>query len=92
MAKKPRGRPFKKGEGGRPKGTLNKATIEIKALAQQLLSDPDYLHALKWRLQHGEAGAVEPLLYHYGYGKPKETLEVQSAPVPLVIDLLRSGT
>lgn len=89
---KPRGRPFKKGEGGRPKGIPNKASIEIKALAQQLLSDPDYLHALKWRLQHGEAGAVEPLLYHYAYCKPKETVAVEGPPIPLVVDLLKHGT
>lgn len=67
---------LKRGGGtGRPKGVPNKATVEIKVLARRLLSDPEYQDALERRLRRGTAGAVEPLLYHYGYGKPKETVE-----------------
>lgn len=69
-----------------------KATCEIRSLSQKLLSDPDYLNALKWRLQHGEAGAVEPLLYSYAYGKPREVISIEGPPIPLVVDLLKHGT
>lgn len=64
--------------GGPPrqKGIPNKATREIKDFAQQVLTDPDYVAALKIRLKRGTAGAVEPLLYQYGYGKPKETIDL----------------
>ena len=69
---KPRGRPFdgSKPGPGRPKGVPNRNTREIKEAARVLLEDPRYLDALIVRLREGTAGAVEPLLYHYGYGKP----------------------
>lgn len=67
--------PFKKGEGGRPKGIPNKATREIKEIARALLEDPTYLKTLEERLSKGTAGAVEGILYYYAYGKPKEQLE-----------------
>lgn len=88
--KGPRGRPFPKGVSGNPAGKPkgpNKTTVEIRAVARALLEDPDYQAALKVRLALGTAGPVEPLLYHYGYGKPKDTLEL-TRPVPLVIDFV----
>jgi hypothetical protein len=90
---KPRGRPFVKGDkrAGRKKGVPNKATLEIKAFAQKLLSDPAYVAALEQRLLTGTAGAVEPLLYHYGHGKPKETIEHSTPMRPVVVDLLQPG-
>lgn len=75
--------------GGRERGTLNKNTVEIREAARALLQDPDYLAQLKIRLFEGRAGPVEPLLYHYGYGKPKERIELEgAAPMPLVIELI----
>ena len=68
---------FKRGAGGRPPGIPNKATKEIKAIARKLLEDPDYQAALKYRLRTGEAGAVEVALYHYAYGKPKDTVLIE---------------
>lgn len=62
--------------GGRPKGVPNRATREIKDLSRRLLEDEDYQAALRRRLLRGNAGAVEPLLYHYAYGKPRETQDV----------------
>lgn len=78
----PRGRPFVKGDkrAGRPRGVPNKVTIEIRELSRGLLSDPAYLATLKQRLKKGTlAPAVWCLLYHYAYGKPKETVEVGGA-------------
>jgi hypothetical protein len=61
---------------GKPFGPdHNKGTREIKEAARALLEDPTYLTALQARLQAGTAGAVEPLLYHYAFGKPRETLK-----------------
>lgn len=82
------GRKFKKGEGGRPKGVPNKATREIKEVARGLLEAPEYLAALKRRLAKGTAGPVEVTLYHYGYGKPKETVAHEGLPPLLIIDEL----
>jgi hypothetical protein len=86
-----KGRPFPKGHKGpgRPKGVPNKLTVEIRDFAQRLLTDPAYVRALEIRLLRGTAGAVEPLLYHYAWGKPKETLALEGGARPLVIDMLR---
>ncbi len=61
---------------GRPKGSLNQRTLEAKALARGLLNDPTYRQNLHSRLLAGEAGAMEPLLWHYAFGKPKEQMEL----------------
>ena len=55
---------------------MNNHTIEAKALARQLVNDPTYRQHLLQRLQTGEAGAMEPLLWAYAYGKPKEHIEL----------------
>lgn len=60
---------------GRPKGSLNKTTTEAKALAQQLVNDPIYRENLLKRLQAGEGGQIEQIIWHYAYGKPKESIE-----------------
>ena len=60
---------------GRPKGAVNKATREIKDIASGMLSDPAYVESLRRRLTSGKAPHMEPLLHHYAYGKPKESLD-----------------
>jgi hypothetical protein len=82
------GTPFVKGDprAGRPKGTLNKASIEVKELARSLLSDPGYVANLKARLIAGECPPpVETMLWHYAYGKPKESVELTTGDGPLNI-------
>ena len=61
---------------GRPRGSLNQRTLEAKALARGLLNDPTYRKNLQKRLLTGEGGAMEPLLWAYAFGKPKEHVEV----------------
>lgn len=82
------GRPFEPGDprAGRPLGCQNKATAEVKSLARALVDDPLYREALRERLVSGDcAPAVEVLLWHYAYGKPKETVavEIQRGPALL---------
>lgn len=64
--------------GGRQKGTPNKATTEIREWAQKFLADPK---GQAMTLQQYREGKLNPtihqLLYHYAYGKPKETIEHQ---------------
>jgi hypothetical protein len=62
---------------GRPKGALNKATREIRELAQALFDDA-YWERCRARLLSGRiAPAVEAKLLAYAYGEPKQQLEVQ---------------
>ncbi len=62
---------------GRPKGSLNKRTLEAKAFARQLVCDPTYLQNLQAALGNRNVEAsLEAMLWHYAYGKPKEQLEL----------------
>jgi len=60
---------------GRPKGSQNTRTVEAKQLAQWLVSDKTYQRNLQKHVQAGETGGMEPMLWAYAYGKPKEQIE-----------------
>lgn len=66
---------LKRGGPGRPKGSLNKATLEIKDAARKLVEAPEYVMSLERRLTQGRAPHMETLLFHYAYGKPTETVD-----------------
>ncbi len=78
-------KPGHKKVGGRKKGGLNKATRDIRDMARALVEDQDYQASLQSRLRAGQASHMETLLHQYAYGKPKETVEVQSGKRPLEI-------
>lgn len=62
---------------GRPKGMGNKITQEIREIARGLLSSEKYLNVLIRRLESGDLSPqMETLLWQYGYGKPKDTVEI----------------
>ena len=62
--------------GGRRKGTSNKVTAEAKAVCAAIVDDPAYRKKLIARAKAGElAPAIEAMLWHYAYGKPKEQVE-----------------
>ena len=78
--KKPRGKgkPFRKGDprAGRPKGALNKATLEGREFARGILGSEEYREWLEARVADKSlAPQLEVMLWHYGFGKPKETHE-----------------
>ena len=74
------------GSRGRPKGVPNKASAEIREAARRLLEDEAYQRGLSVRLIKGRAPHMETLLYHYAYGKPKETMDLQVSDVSLLSD------
>ncbi len=49
----------------------------MRDVAQNLVSDPAYVTGLRQRLQRGKAPHMEPVLWYYAWGKPKETTEMQ---------------
>jgi hypothetical protein len=66
--------------GGRPKGGLNKSTLEGRAFAQQLVNDPEYRTTLRERLLAGKLPpGVESMLWFYAIGKPKEEVELSTS-------------
>jgi hypothetical protein len=77
-----RGRPFTKGNRaspGRPKGSHNRNTVDAREMAARFLGDSVYQTNLLKRLRAGKAAHLEPLLYHYAYGKPVDRLKVEGA-------------
>lgn len=63
---------------GRPRGVPNKTTRQVREIAQRLVEDPKYVASLVRRLGAGKiAPAVEVMLWHYAYGKPKDTVRVE---------------
>jgi hypothetical protein len=78
-SEKPRRKPPAAGKG-RPKGALNKATVEAREVCAGLVGNPAYLELLRKRLHSGKcAPAVEAMIWHYAHGRPKETLELTGA-------------
>jgi hypothetical protein len=66
--------------GGRQKGTANRSTIEGRDFARRLMDDPAYRERLRERLLAGKVHpGVETMLWAYGYGKPKDHLELSAA-------------
>jgi hypothetical protein len=75
----PRPTAFKPGVSGNPKGrrpgSRNRATVEAREFANRLIDDNEYREALRRRMIAGTAGAMEPLLWFYAYGKPVDRVE-----------------
>ena len=64
--------------GGRKVGSLNKATIEVRAACAELVADLAYRRSLARRLHPGKLSpALECMLWYYAKGKPRD--EVQTS-------------
>jgi hypothetical protein len=81
---RPKGSPKTPGSG-RKAGSRNKAHGEVRALARALIDDPEYRAALRQRMLEGTAGAMEQLLWHYGYGRPVGTTDDGALPTSITI-------
>lgn len=69
---------LKRGGPGRPKGLPNRVTTEAKAACNQIVDDPTYRKNLTayMKANAGHAGPLEPILWYYAKGKPKERVEI----------------
>ena len=68
---------LKRGGPGRPKGRKDDKTLEAEAFSRSILSDDLYRADLLSRAQTGRlAPATETMLWAYGWGKPKERVEL----------------
>lgn len=90
LPKKRRGRvlPGRREGFGRAKGTPNKVTKLAKTIAQDItLGNEKVVARLK---KEAESGAIEPSVFNklleYGYGKPKQVVEIES-PVGNILPL-----
>ena len=72
---------------GRGKGTLNKTTAIVRDFARSILEDEAYRKNVKKRAIAGDLGALEVTLYHYAYGKPKETVDMNLEHTVYLVEL-----
>ena len=52
--------------------------MEIRALARSLVEEEGYLESLRKRLRAGKAPHMEPILFYYAYGRPRDHVEVSN--------------
>jgi hypothetical protein len=62
---------------GRPRGSVSQKTLEVQAYAKGVVEDPEVRAQI---LAQAQAGLLPPpvmtMLFHYAYGRPKETIDV----------------
>jgi hypothetical protein len=63
--------------GGRPKGAVSEKTRQIQAFCRSIVEDPEYRETVLRRARSCNLGAMEPVIWAYGYGKPKESVDVR---------------
>lgn len=80
---------------GRKPGIKNKSTLEIKDIVQSAVDFPAMIQALFTKALQGDPACAK-LLFEYGYGKPKQSIDVTSdgqsiAPPPQINVKPRKG-
>ena len=67
--------------GGRPKGSVNWQTKQVQTFCRSICEDPLYRQDLVERARSGRLGAMEPVIWAYGYGRPKESIDLHVGPL-----------
>jgi hypothetical protein len=73
---------------GRPKGAKNKRTLAVEDAATRILDQPEYQADLAERARTGRLGPMEPVVWYFRWGKPREGLE-HSGEVQLLPKVIR---
>ena len=88
MARYPRGvsQRTKNPKSGRKKGTLNKATHQLKTWCQWLVRDRTYRRhfVVRWQSPGGIDPQIEKMVWYYAAGKPREEQHITGSLGPLV--------
>jgi hypothetical protein len=72
---------------GRKRGTPNKVRALSREIARAFVDDPAYREALRQRMLEGTAGAMETLLWSYGYGRPQVSSDEGKGTLPVAITI-----
>lgn len=62
--------------GGRPKGRQNDRTREIQRFCRSIVEDEQYRETVWERARNGTLGAMEAVIWGYGYGRPKDAIDI----------------
>lgn len=66
---------------GRPKGSINLATRELKDFWHLFFTSQEYRESAKQRILEGSAPHLENYLFNRIYGKPKESVDMRIGPL-----------
>lgn len=88
--KRVHGRPFQKGNPGRPKGALNKTTRAVKEFLAALCDDERVQLAVRKRIVRGDTIAFFRALDHV-IGRPVETVNANVAVTGMIAQRLEAG-
>lgn len=63
--------------GGRPPGALSEKTLQVQAFCRSVCEDPEYMASILQRARSNNLGSMEPVIWAYAWGKPKETVDLR---------------
>jgi hypothetical protein len=90
MARRGPGRPFAKGNPGRPVGAVDRKRLDLSAWLQQIAMDPEWRQSFRKRALAGDPTLDKEILART-MGKVPDVLHLET-PAPLVVDLVRPDT
>lgn len=79
--------PYRKGQGGRPRGARNQATKELKDFWREFFESDAWRENAKYRMVQGKAPHLESYWLNKTFGRPTEHVELtgqDGGPVTVV--------